>query len=290
MTEQVHLVEVIERVVEQEKESSSYYEGIAEQALQERRRRIEYGEEVVHLPHWDEDQRAAPAAVVRSALFGVVKRGTRAAVQNELLASWAGNEIRYTGFRLDQADFDCWLQVLHLARAHPLGRGVRFTGRGFLSAIGRKGDGNSQRWLQRSLGRMQSCGVRIKLSSGQFYQGPLIADFFADERTGRYVVRVNPLIADLFDEAFVKISVEKRRLLTGKDLASWLQCYLQSHRATHEHPHRVSSERLQELSGSLSPPRKFKQLIKKAVNELLENDLLLDFKITKNGAFEFVRK
>lgn len=246
------------------------------------------GREIAQLPFWDDDQRGAPTAVLRSSLFGVIKRGKRKAVEDQTLAAWGGNEIRYTGFRLDQADLDCWLQVLHLARQFPLGQDVRFTARGFLKSIDRPGDGNSHRWLRRSIGRMQACGVCVRTSSGQQYQGPLISDFFVDEASGRYVIRINPLLAVLFDEAFVKLSMEKRRLLRS-DLACWLQGYVQSHRATPEQPHRIGVEKLMQLCGSETNLRDFRWKTKKAMTELQEQGIVASWRITDGGALEFSR-
>lgn len=247
------------------------------------------GREIVQLPLWDEDQRGAPSAVLRSALFGVIKRGNREAVERQLLAAWAGNEIRYTGFRLDQGDLDCWLQVLHVARQFPLGKDVRFTARGFLRTIGRSGGGKDQAWLQRSLGRMQACGVFIRSASGQGYQGSLIQNFFVDEESGRYVVSLDPLVATLFDEAFVKLSMEKR-LLLGSDLSRWLHGYVQSHKATKVHPHRVGLGQLRELCGSDSKHMtSFRQKLRAAMSELQSQNIVMSWRITDGDALEFAR-
>lgn len=269
--------------------SGSYFEEVAERCSRRAREAVASGEVITQLPLWDDDQRGAPTAVLRSALFGIIRRGGRKAVEQETLASWAGNEIRYTGFRLDQADLDCWLQVLHLARAHPLGRDVRFTARGFLRDIGRKGDGNTHRWLRRSLGRMQACGVCIRTADGREYQGPLISEFFVDETSGRYVVRINPLIADLFDESYVKLSLEKR-LALPQGLPRYLQCYVQSHRATPTHPHRIGLSALKELCGSqVELLKHFRMEIRTAMAELERHGIVVRWCITDGDALEFVR-
>lgn len=243
----------------------------------------------IQLPLWADDQRGAPAAILRSALFGVVKRGQRVAVENQVLAAWAGNEIRYTGFMLDQGDLDVWLQVLHLARQYPLGKDVRFTARSFLRAIGRNGGGNDLQWLQRSINRMQACGVRICVANGRAYQGSLIQNFFIDEESGRYVIRLDPLISELFDEDFVKLNMEKR-LQLNTELSRWLQGYIQSHRATTDNPHRISVTTLRDLCGSsTSDLSKFRQLLKKDMTKLQNVGTIDKWRITKNDALEFIR-
>jgi len=269
--------------------SGSYFEEVAERCARRARDAVANGEVITQLPLWDDDQRSAPTAVLRSALFGIIRRGGRKAVEQETLASWAGNEIRYTGFGLDQADLDCWLQVLHLARAYPLGRDVRFSARGFLRDIGRKGDGNTHRWLRRSLGRMQACGVCIRTADGREYQGPLISEFFVDETSGRYVVRTNPLIAGLFDDAFVKLSME-RRLALPQGLARWLHAYVQSHRTTASQPHRIGLERLRELCGSdTTRPRRFRESVRAAMRQLERQGIVTSWRLTDGDALEFVR-
>jgi len=265
-----------------------YFGDIAERCSQRAHDAIASGEVPTQLPSWDDDQRGAPAAVVRSALFGVIKRGERKAVEQQTLASWAGNEVRYTGFRLDQADLDCWLQVLHLARTSPLGREVRFTAGTFLRNIGRKGDGNTRRWLRRSLGRMQACGVCIRTADGREYQGPLISDFFVDEESGQYVVRINPLIADLFDEAYVKVSLEKR-LTLPQGLPRHLHCYVQSHRATPTHPHRIGLASLRAITGSETEMKDFRRKVRRAMEELQRAGVVASWRITEGDALEFVR-
>jgi hypothetical protein len=43
---------------------------------------------VVEFPLWKNDERVAPASILRSALFGVVKRGKRRRVENKVIISW----------------------------------------------------------------------------------------------------------------------------------------------------------------------------------------------------------
>jgi hypothetical protein len=239
----------------------------------------------LELPLWAETNRGAPAAVVRSALFGVIKRGARRAVEQELLVSWKGDEIRYTGFRLDQADLDVWLQVLHLARQLPLGSDICFNAHSFLRSIGRNPTGNAYNWLSKSIGRLQACGVMIRLAAGYSYQGPLIERIIQDENSGRYVVRINQDMAQLFDAAFVRLSTEKRKLLKS-DLALWLQGYVQSHRATEKDPHRIMVERLRNLCGSSTKELwKYRQQLKKALEELTQVEILGSYSFAAIGGY-----
>lgn len=269
--------------------SDSYFRDVAERFVRRADEAIASGEVVTQLPSWDDDQWGVPTAVVRSALFGVIKRGGRKAVENQLLAAWAGHEIRYTGFRLDQADLDCWLQVLHLARQSHLGQDIRFAARSFLRTIGRSVGGKDRVWLDRSLSRMQACGVRITTPQDQSYQGPLIADYFQDEKAGLFVVRINPLVSGLFDESFVKLSLAKR-LALPPGLSRYMQGYIQSHRATEAAPHRVGVCRLRDLCGSETKAlRSFRQKLRVSMEDQLEHEIVSRWHITKGDALEFVR-
>lgn len=49
---------------------------------------------VVQLPLWPETVRACPSCALRSALFGVVRRGRRKALERVVLAAWEGITIR----------------------------------------------------------------------------------------------------------------------------------------------------------------------------------------------------
>src|SRR2546423_7731585 len=61
------------------------------------------------LPALPNNRRAAPNVVVRSSLFGVVRRGKRSRVTDMPVAGPHGSEITITGWRVDQYDFDVWL-------------------------------------------------------------------------------------------------------------------------------------------------------------------------------------
>ncbi len=66
------------------------------------------------LPTWPVQVRRIPNICLRSALFGLIQRGRRKAVKGELIAAIKGIDIRYTGWKLDQGDFDVLVHALHL--------------------------------------------------------------------------------------------------------------------------------------------------------------------------------
>ena len=244
---------------------------------------------VVRLPLWPAELRTCPSCVLRSALFGVVQRGRRKALEGEILATWEGVIIRYTGWRLDQADLDVWLAVLHLARDHHLGTQVSVTINEMLRTIGRPTDGRSHEWFKSTIRRLTACAVEITRQR-RTYWGSLIEKGCRDEETGEFVIVLNPELAVLFeDDDFTRLEWEIRRGL-GMDLAKWLHGYIASHRATAQNPHRIGLERLQALCGSdRGRLRNFRDDVRKAMAQLQAAGVVTAWRITPGDALEVVR-
>jgi hypothetical protein len=185
---------------------------IAERAQQRQRKRTPEPTpkpaRVVRLPLWPEELRTCPSCVLRSALFGVVRRGRRSYLERQIIAAWANTTIRYTGMRLDQADLDVWLAALHITRESGLGAQVRTSIGAMLKAMGRTQDGRAYEDFNNTIVRLTGCVVEIT-ANRKTYGGSLIESFERDEDTGRYVLYLNPRLVVLFeDEAFALIDWE----------------------------------------------------------------------------------
>ena len=176
---------------------------------------------VTRLPLWPEEVRACPSSVLRSALFGVVRRGRRSYMERQVIAAWANTTIRYAGMRLDQADLDVWLAALHITRESGLGAQVRTSIGAMLKAMGRTQDGRAYEDFNNTIVRLTGCVVEIT-ANRKTYGGSLIESFERDEDTGYYVLYLNPRLVVLFeDEAFALIDWEQRHRLR-RDLSKWL--------------------------------------------------------------------
>ncbi|NOY71634.1 MAG: hypothetical protein GXP14_04545 [Gammaproteobacteria bacterium] len=240
------------------------------------------------LPMWQDYQRGAPVCVLRSSIFGVVKRGRRRYLRREELAKWGEDKISYSGERLDQADLDVWLELLHLVRTTPLGQTVAFEKYTFLRQLGRSTGRQNWRWLEDSIARMMASTVEIKTGTKR-YLGALIHKGYIDDESGRYVVILNTELMALFHAGYT-LQHAKKRLLLSTDLAKWLCGYLESHKATEDHPHRVSVKRLHELCGSETKNLKhFRSKLKSAVDQLAEQEVIKKWTITKNDILETVK-
>lgn len=201
---------------------------------------------VVQLPLWPEPVRGVPNSILRSALFGAIKRGRRTYLQGEPVASYEGVTILQTGPRLDQADLDVWEQCMHLARTGGLGTRIQFAAHGFLKAIGR-GTGKSQHeWLRNAFRRLASTVVEVK-DGKRAYFGPMLHHGARDDETGRYVIEINPAIAQLYSsDGWTQIEWEQRQALHKQPLAQWLHGFY----STHAKPYPMKVETIHRLCGS----------------------------------------
>jgi hypothetical protein len=217
-----------------------------------RQRNIERAIADAQLPLWPEPTRGVPNGVLRSALFGAIKRGKRRYMEREPIASVKGVSIVYTGPRLDQSDLDAWEGALHLARLVKLGNRIEFTEKGFLRSIGRGGPsggniGKSDReWLRKVLARLTATAIEV--TQGPYtYVGSLIDEYFRDSASSRYVVILNPRMKALFNrDGWTQIDWHIRHALIGHPLAQWLHGFYSTHAAPV--PYKV--ETLHHLCGS----------------------------------------
>jgi len=217
-----------------------------------RQRNIERAIADAQLPLWPEPTRGVPNGVLRSALFGAIKRGKRRYMEREAIASVKGVSIVYTGPRLDQSDLDVWEGALHLARLVKLGNRIEFTEKGFLRSIGRGGPsggniGKSDReWLRKVLARLTATAIEV--TQGPYtYVGSLIDEYFRDSVSSRYVVILNPRMKALFNrDGWTQIDWRIRHALIGHPLAQWLHGFYSTHAA----PLPYKAETLHHLCGS----------------------------------------
>lgn len=229
----------------------SAVEIVAALAVKHRGARQDAGEAVAdlsaqQLPIWPEAVRGVPNSVLRSALFGAIKRGRRTFMQREVVASYESVTILQTGPRLDQADLDVWEQCMHLARTGGLGTRIQFAAYGFLKAIGRATGGKDVEWLKGAFARLASSVVEIK-DGRRAYFGPMIHHGTRDDETGHYCIEINPAIVSLYgSDGWSQVEVEQRKTLKRQPLAQWLHGFYTTHAA----PYSLKVETICRLSGS----------------------------------------
>lgn len=235
------------------------------------------------LPLWPEQTRGIPNICLRSALFGVIQRGRRKAVKGEIIAAVKGLDVRYTGWRLDQGDFDVLIHSLHLvAMQQTAGGYVQFTGKGFLHGIGRSAGKSGREWLKDSFRRLTGSAVEITLeikdsygTDSYTYAGSLLDEFVYNTSSQGYFLKINPKLATLFNAGWTQLQWHQR-LKLKTDLAKWLHGFYASHRA----PYPIKVATLKHLCGSsIGRLSDFRGKLRRALDELTKAELIESWKI-----------
>lgn len=234
----------------------------------------------VSLDLWPDDVRSVPNAILRGALFGVGKV-RKLHQKRTLITALEGYEIRFKGETFNQTDLDVWETLLHLARLQPLGTKVEFTASSLLKELGR-GTGKTQHeQLKEELMRLIGGAVEITWTKEKkAFAGALVSSYFRDDETGRYVVKFNPDMLELYGMGYTLIDWEDRKSLGQNNLAKWLQGFY----ASHAKPYPMKVVTLRDLCGSEEILKNFKIRLRAALDELvrvgtvkswtLENDLV----------------
>lgn len=216
---------------------------------------------------WPDAVRGVPNPALRSALFGVsITRQTHK--RRTIIAAVDGYEIRFKGETLNQTDLDVWEMLLHLARLQPLGTKVEFTAHSLLKELGR-GTGNSQHeQLKEELARLIGGVVEITWTKEKkSFVGTLVSNYFRDDETGRYVVKFNPEMTQLYETGHTLIDWNQRQALGKNSLAKWLH----GHFASHAKPFPYKVETVMELCGSTAERLgDFRKLLRSAMAQLVE--------------------
>lgn len=220
------------------------------------------------MPWCPDSKRSAPNILIRSSLFGVVENGKRERVDNKTICSAKNTEIKYTGEQLNQADFDVWVELIHIASKPDFSNGIKseisFSGSSFLQSIGRHCGGVDFKRLKSSLRRLKHNLIEIKNGKLE-YVGALLDEVSQDNKSGRITVNLDKNLAKLFS-GYTQLHVERRLQLKGKQVCLWLYNFYSSHEDTDIYNYSV--ETLMKLCGSKQELKKFKYELKGYLAEL----------------------
>jgi hypothetical protein len=207
------------------------------------------------LPMWAHEQRGMPNSFARSALFNVAntRKGARANLKRHPIAALAGINITYTGEELRQDDEDVFLQILHIARMHPLGTEVRFTANSMICELGWTRSGQSYKRLVDTLDRMKASAVAVTVEDlrgkRENYTGSLIRSFRWKETGGaalrEWEILLEKEIVALFNpQSYTRLDWKMRLKLPP--LAKWLHSFYHSHQSAYP----LKVETLRNLTGT----------------------------------------
>ncbi len=235
----------------------------------------------IKMPGWRNEQRAMPNPITRSALFSPVKRGKRAMYNNERLPSRKDVEIYYTGPRLDMADSDVFLSLIHFFRLKKIeiDTKVHFKRDDLLKMIGKPTGGSQYEWLYLSIQRLLSATVAI-VTNKKRIGFHLINEYEYDADVGDWYVKLSPKIVEIFKDSQFSLIELQKRISLEIPLSKWLQSYIAGHK---KGEHRIALDYLKEWSGSMGRMRDWRLTFESAMVELQRQEVVAEWEIT-NGS------
>ncbi len=241
---------------------------------------------VYQFPLWGDTQRGVPNDLVRCALFAAVKGIDGKYNERVPVFSQGDLSITYSGPSLTQDHLDVFEAIMHLAREMPEGNAVRFTAHGLLKLIGRSTGKSDHDRLLRSLEHLTTTAVTIKRDGHGTYCGSLLPEWAEREEDGKFSICVNRNLIKLFDRGFTIIEWGQRKSLARSPLAKHLQLWLSSH----DKPHPVTVQYLHDITGSTAKQLKhFRANLKKALNRLKDEGVLVDWRLDERDKVHFVK-
>lgn len=237
--------------------------------------------EQFQLPLFPDHQRAAPSALLRSALFGIGNkpRRVKAEWQDIITTGWDW-QIKLSGAPLNQIDLSVWLEVLHQSRQVGLIKGNRFTikTRTLAKALKRSTrasvSGHDIDGVCRSLQKLAAANLRIKIEGGLIVTHLIHTLIIPDDTNRRATIVMDPETRQLFDHGYTRVEAAHRLQLRGA-LTKWLHGYVMSHRATKERPSWIGLDKLRLVCGSdRTELRMFRYDVKKSMVQLRDLGLV----------------
>jgi hypothetical protein len=227
------------------------------------------------LPDIFEDRRAIPNCFLRGALFGMVRKGRRALVDNQPIFTMSQYQVSFTGHELDQNDLELWDTLMYLAKERNVDNELRISLYDLCQQMRLSFTKTAYVALGARLSRLQLGQVRIKASKKLFF-GSLINNVYMEEGDhGRLVVEYNKKLTPLFtDGDYTLISVDIRHLLGDNQLARWIYNFYESH----SEPIPFAIDFIQKLCRSDSEPKEFKRLLKNSLELVRKAHLSVNHK------------
>lgn len=227
------------------------------------------------LPDIFEDRRAIPNCFLRGALFGMVRKGRRALVDNQPIFTMSQYQVSFTGHELDQNDLELWDTLMYLAKERNVDSELRISLYDLCQQMRLSFTKTAYVALGARLSRLQLGQVRIKASKKLFF-GSLINNVYMEEGDhGRLVVEYNKKLTPLFtDGDYTLISVDIRHLLGDNQLARWLYNFYESH----SEPIPFAIDFIQKLCRSDNSAKDFKYKLKNALAEVQKAHLSVNLK------------
>ncbi len=246
------------------------------------------------LKKWPNSMTAAPANLLRSAVFGVAVQNRHA--EKTLIIKNNYAEIEFNGWTLNQNDLDVWLSVIQQCQLQE-GWEVSFKLGDLLKSLNKTMTWKNKEWLKDCLNRLVKSNLKIK-SNQNFYNGNLLSSVKEEGEGKRLIVKFDKEIISFFETSAISyIESEVRLRLRGHQLALWLHSFF----STHQNPFPIKIRTIKQLCGSQCHDElKFRQILKRALklldaedqktNYLVDGELIKVVKVVKILAVPMSRK
>jgi len=208
---------------------------------------------------------ALPALWCRTALFGIVERGSRA-LKKAVLMNRNGIKITATGEQLNQKDLDVFLALIKLNNISDDGE-VKTSHNTIVDMIGRTRGGSAVNGVKASLVRLAGMNILVEAEEGGYFSGALLT-VEGDTKVDYLHVKLNPKQAWMWEKATTYINLSIRKELKS-DFSKWLLGYISSKSSSNRLMSCRALEELQSECGSeIKNPREFKRKVKQSMDEL----------------------
>lgn len=227
------------------------------------------------LPDIFEDKRAIPNCFLRGALFGMVRKGRRALVENQPIFTMSQYQVSFSGSEMDQNDLELWDTLMYLAKERKVDNELRITLYDLCQQMRLSPTKTAYDALLARTKRLKFGVVAIMIDSKEL-GGSLINNYFVDTAgDGKLVIEYNKKLTPLFiDGDYTLISADIRHLLGDNQLARWLYNFYESHRE----PIPFAIDFLQKLCRSETEPKDFKRKLKHSLEEVKKAHLSVNHK------------
>lgn len=227
------------------------------------------------LPEIFEDKRAIPNCFLRGALFGMVRKGRRALVENQPIFTMSQYEVAFSGSEMDQNDLEVWDTLMYLAKERNVDNELRITLYDLCKQMRIKDNNINREALVKRIERLKFGTVKISTDSQKFF-GSLINNGYVNASgDGKLVIEYNKKLMPLFiDGDYTLISADIRHLLGDNQLARWLYNFYESH----DKPVPFAINFIHKLCRSDSELKGFKQKLKIALEQVKKAHLSVNIK------------
>ena len=238
------------------------------------------------LPEIFEDKRAIPNSFLRGALFGMVRKGRRAVVENQPVFTMSQYKVSFSGSEMDQNDLELWDTLIFLSKERCIDSELRITLYDLCQQMRLTDSMANREALTTRAKRLVFGKVSIKISTKEFYGGLINNVYIDKDGDGKLVVEYNKKLAPLFtDNDYTYVSADIRHLLGANQLARWLYNFYESH----SQPIPFAIDFIRKLCRSDSELKGFKQKLKLSLEEVKKAHLAVnnrskwDYDISKSN-------